>query len=93
MVGPSDGAGRPGKGALSGGQAKHGFHNDQGHTMKNKDQTEGAAKTVAGKAQAQAGRILGDGAMRAKGLAQQAEGQTQKAYGDLKEVLRISGKH
>ena len=59
----------------------------------NKDQTEGAAKRLAGKAQAQAGKILGDVTMRAKGLAKQAEGKSQKAYGDLKEVLRISGHH
>ncbi len=59
----------------------------------NKDQAKGAAKDAAGKLEARAGEVFGNAELKAKGVARQAAGKSQKAYGDLKEVLRISGRH
>lgn len=56
----------------------------------NKDQATGTAKDVAGQAQEKAGELTGSTEHEAKGLLRQAEGKTQKAYGDLKEALKGS---
>jgi uncharacterized protein YjbJ (UPF0337 family) len=54
----------------------------------NKDQVKGAAKSVAGKAQEQAGKLVGSIKLEAKGRHQQADGHVQKTVGDVKEVLK-----
>ena len=53
----------------------------------NRDQVNGAAKDLAGKAQEGIGKTLGSTEHQAKGLAKQAEGKIQKGYGDVKENL------
>jgi uncharacterized protein YjbJ (UPF0337 family) len=54
----------------------------------NKDQVKGTAKKVAGKAQEQAGKLVGSTKLEVKGLHQQADGHIQKTVGDAKEVLK-----
>jgi uncharacterized protein YjbJ (UPF0337 family) len=56
----------------------------------NKDQVNGSVKEVAGKAQAKIGKVRGSTHQEAKGLARQAEGKFQKAYGAVKEALKNS---
>ena len=53
----------------------------------NKDQINGAAKDLAGKAQKVMGKAVGSTEYEAKGLAKQAEGKIQKGYGDVKRTL------
>ena len=54
----------------------------------NKDQVKGAAKDAAGKAQVKTGEAVGSATQEAKGLVKQGEGKVQKAYGDVKEVIK-----
>ncbi|MFA6904202.1 MAG: CsbD family protein [Gallionellaceae bacterium] len=54
----------------------------------NKDQVKGIAKNIAGKAQEQAGKLLGSKEQQVKGLDKQISGQAEKAYGDAKEVIK-----
>lgn len=54
----------------------------------NRDQVKGAAKDVAGKAQAKAGEIMGSPEQQGKGMARQAEGKAQKKVGNAKENLK-----
>lgn len=54
----------------------------------NKDQVKGTAKDIGGKIQEAAGKAVGSRETQAKGLANQAEGKTQKAYGDVKEDVK-----
>jgi uncharacterized protein YjbJ (UPF0337 family) len=54
----------------------------------NKDQVSGAAKDAAGHSQKKAGEAVGSTTQEAKGLVKQGEGKIQKAYGDMKEVLK-----
>jgi uncharacterized protein YjbJ (UPF0337 family) len=54
----------------------------------NKDQVKGKAKDIGGKIQAETGKLLGDKSMQAKGLKNQVAGESQKAYGDAKEVVK-----
>lgn len=54
----------------------------------NKDQVKGTAKDVGGKIQESVGKAVGSRETEAKGLANQAEGKTQKAYGDVKETVK-----
>jgi uncharacterized protein YjbJ (UPF0337 family) len=56
----------------------------------NKDQVNGAVKDAAGKVQEKAGKLVGSNEQRAKGLAKQAEGKTQKAFGDAKDAVKKS---
>ena len=53
----------------------------------NKDQAKGAAKSVAGKVQQRAGKLVGSEKMQAKGLAKRVSGEIQKGVGDVKEAL------
>ena len=53
----------------------------------NKDQVNGAAKDLAGKAQEGIGKVLGSTEHQVKGLVEQAEGKIQKGYGDVKETV------
>ncbi len=54
----------------------------------NKDQVKGAVKDAAGKLQEKTGEAIGSTDQQDKGLVKQVEGKTQKAYGDVKEVLK-----
>jgi uncharacterized protein YjbJ (UPF0337 family) len=54
----------------------------------NKDQIKGSLKDASGKVQAATGKALGNPEQQRKGLQKQAEGRTQKAVGDVKEVAK-----
>jgi uncharacterized protein YjbJ (UPF0337 family) len=54
----------------------------------NKDQIKGAAKDAAGKVQEKVGVAIGSTDQQDKGVVKQVEGKVQKAYGDVKEVLK-----
>ena len=54
----------------------------------NEDQVKGTAKDIGGKIQEKAGELTDDKSQQAKGLANQAEGKTQKGYGDAKETVK-----
>ncbi|MDP9095683.1 MAG: CsbD family protein [Pseudomonadota bacterium] len=52
---------------------------------------EGAARDLGGKAQEFGGKLTGDNKMRADGAMNQAAGTAQKAYGQVKDVVRDVG--
>ena len=54
----------------------------------NKDQAKGTLKNLTGKVQEEAGKLMGNKEQQAKGLNKQVEGQTQKTFGDVKEVIK-----
>lgn len=54
----------------------------------NKDQVKGAVRDAAGRLQERAGQAVGNTDQQDKGVVKQVEGKVQKAYGDVKEVLR-----
>jgi uncharacterized protein YjbJ (UPF0337 family) len=54
----------------------------------NKDQVKGEIKQVKGNIKEAAGKVLGDKTMENKGKIQNAVGQVQKGYGDLKEDIK-----
>jgi uncharacterized protein YjbJ (UPF0337 family) len=54
----------------------------------NKDQVKGDLKTVAGKVQQKTGQLIGSHQQQVKGIEKQVEGHTQKAIGDVKEVVK-----
>ena len=54
----------------------------------NKDQIKGQVKNVAGKAQEEAGKIIGSGAQQVKGIKRQDEGKLQKSFGDAKSAVK-----
>lgn len=54
----------------------------------NKDQVEGRTKDMAGKVQEVAGKVVGSKTQQAKGMGNQAAGQTQAGYGDAKEKVK-----
>jgi len=58
----------------------------------NKDQVKGSVKDIAGKAQEEAGKLVGSEEQRAKGLGKQVEGKVQKGIGDVKESVKDSMK-
>ena len=53
----------------------------------NKDQVKGAAKDIAGKAQASMGRAVDSPKHEVKGTAKQVEGKAQKTVGDAREAV------
>ena len=55
----------------------------------NKNQIEGLGKTIAGKIQQGAGKLVGSKSQQAKGLRKQAEGKAEKKLGDTKEMLKL----
>jgi len=59
----------------------------------NRDQVKGTFKSVAGKVLQHKGKITGNKEQRIRGICKQIAGNTQKAYGDAKEVFRTSVKH
>jgi uncharacterized protein YjbJ (UPF0337 family) len=54
----------------------------------NKDQVKGTAKDMAGKVQAETGKLVGSKDQQAKGLLKQAEGKAEKKFGDVKEAVK-----
>lgn len=54
----------------------------------NRDQVNGRARELAGKAKKTAGRAVGNRTMEAKGLAKEAGGKVQKNVGDLRSGTR-----
>ena len=54
----------------------------------NKDQVKGVAKDVAGKAQQQAGKLVGSKEQQSKGLSKQIAGKVQKGVGDIKQAIK-----
>ena len=54
----------------------------------NKDQVKGAVKDATGKLQEQVGVATGNVDQQDKGVVKQVEGKVQKAYGDIKEVVK-----
>lgn len=54
----------------------------------NKDQVKGKAKSIGGKIQQKAGKLVGSKTQQAKGMLTQAEGKAQKRVGDLNEVVK-----
>ena len=54
----------------------------------NKDQIKGAVKEVAGKVQAEVGKVTGNTAQQVKGVVREAEGKTQKIVGNAKEIVK-----
>lgn len=58
----------------------------------NKDQVKGKAKDLVGKAQQEAGKLIGSKEQQAKGLKKQVSGKMQKSVGDAKEVIKDATK-
>jgi uncharacterized protein YjbJ (UPF0337 family) len=57
----------------------------------NKDQVKGTVKDAAGKIQEKTGQMIGSADQQAKGIKKQVEGKTQKAVGDIEEVVKDAG--
>lgn len=55
--------------------------------MINADQSKGAVRNIAGKAQAALGQLAGDEEQQSKGAARETLGQVQQAYGDAVEEV------
>jgi uncharacterized protein YjbJ (UPF0337 family) len=53
----------------------------------NKDQIKGDLKDAAGKMQQKAGEMTGSKEQHSKGIQKQAEGQTQKIVGNVKDTF------
>jgi uncharacterized protein YjbJ (UPF0337 family) len=58
----------------------------------NKDQVKGVAKTVVGKVQEKAGKLVGSRKQQIKGLSKQISGKLQKGVGDVKQSVEDLGK-
>ena len=58
----------------------------------NTDQIKGAVKDVAGKVQEKVGEVINSPEQQVKGIAKQFEGQSHKAYGDVKEAAEDAAK-
>jgi len=58
----------------------------------NKDQIKGGIKDAAGKAQQEAGKMVGSEEQQAKGLSKQAEGKVQKGVGNVKDAVHDASK-
>jgi uncharacterized protein YjbJ (UPF0337 family) len=54
----------------------------------NKDQVKGTVKDIAGKVQAEAGKLVGNTEQQAEGIKLQVEGKVQKSFGNAKEHLK-----
>ena len=59
----------------------------------NKNQVKGAVKDIAGKVQEEVGKLAGSKEQQIKGLGNQISGETEKAYGDAKEIIKDANKH
>lgn len=58
-----------------------------------KDSMKGAAKDAKGSVKKNLGRATGDETLESEGMADQAEGKVQRAFGDAKEGVRRALKH
>lgn len=58
----------------------------------NKNQVKGTVKDIAGKAQEEAGKLVGSKEQQVKGLKKQISGKVEKAYGDAKETIKDANK-
>jgi uncharacterized protein YjbJ (UPF0337 family) len=56
--------------------------------MVDKNQVQGGAKEFGGKVKEAAGKIVGNDRLQAEGMADQAEGKTQKNYGKVKDAMK-----
>ena len=54
----------------------------------NKDQTNGVVKDIAGKVQAETGKLTGNKEQQAKGLQKQVAGKGEKKLGDAREAVK-----
>ena len=59
----------------------------------NKHQIKGRLREAAGEVQEQAGKLIGSKDQELKGHAREHSGKAEKTAGDLREVLKESGKH
>ncbi len=55
--------------------------------MANTDQSEGMGKKIKGTLKEAAGKLTGDKKTEAEGQADQAEGEVQKTWGDVKDSV------
>jgi uncharacterized protein YjbJ (UPF0337 family) len=62
--------------------------NRQEIDMNNKDQVKGRMKEVEGKVKEVTGKVVGNKTLEEKGKVQNAVGQAQAGYGDLKHDLK-----
>jgi uncharacterized protein YjbJ (UPF0337 family) len=69
-------------------QSRRSFNAGDAQMGINKDQVEGRAKEAGGKVQEEFGKLTGNDAQRAKGLAKQAVGAGQAAAGDMSEKAK-----
>lgn len=56
--------------------------------MVDENQVKGGAKELGGKIKESVGSLVGNERMEADGLADQAEGKTQKNYGKVKDAVK-----
>ena len=56
--------------------------------MPDKDRIKGAAKDLGGKIKETAGKATGDKRLQAEGMADQAVGKVQNAFGKAKDALK-----
>lgn len=54
----------------------------------NQNQVNGMVKDIVGKAQEEAGKLVGSKAQQFKGLQKQVEGKAEKHLGDVKEGVK-----
>lgn len=54
----------------------------------NKNQIKGSAKEIAGKVQAETGKLVGSEEQQAKGTARQVAGNVEKNFGNAKEAVK-----
>jgi uncharacterized protein YjbJ (UPF0337 family) len=54
----------------------------------NNDQVQGTAKDLIGQVQEGVGKLVDSDDLKAKGLAKQVEGKTEKLVGDAKEIVK-----
>jgi uncharacterized protein YjbJ (UPF0337 family) len=60
--------------------------------MINKDQVKGNVKEVGGKIEKEAGKMIGNPKMEAKGAKHELEGKVQTQVGNLKEAVKDARK-
>ena len=56
--------------------------------MVDKNEISGGAKELGGKIKEGVGKLVGNDRLRAEGLADQAEGKTEKNYGKVKDAMK-----
>ena len=54
----------------------------------NKNQVQGTVKGAVGKIQEEAGKLVGNNELEAKGILKQAQGKAEKSLGDVKERVK-----